>query len=178
MKPGSEADHVLVSTMSDETGALHPLVEGRAVNSGADRFGGVLMGELVAIADSGRTPLVTFPGQPGSAAVRARTIADLHDGHVGRHVLLMFEGADPAQPIVIGVLRGAEGWPLDVRPGHVEIDVDGRRLVVTAEEQLVLRCGRASITLTKSGKVLIEGAYVSSRSSGVQRIVGGSIQLN
>ena len=51
-------------------------------------------------------------------------------------------------------------------------------MIVSAKEQLVLRCGKASITLTKAGKVLIEGSYVSSRSTGVNRVKGGSIQLN
>jgi hypothetical protein len=51
-------------------------------------------------------------------------------------------------------------------------------LIVSAREQLILRCGAASITLTKSGKVLIQGAYVSSTSTGVNRIKGGSVQLN
>jgi hypothetical protein len=49
---------------------------------------------------------------------------------------------------------------------------------MTAREQLVLRCGAASITLTRDGKVLIQGAYVSHRSSGVMRIKGGSVQIN
>ena len=51
-------------------------------------------------------------------------------------------------------------------------------MVLSAQEEIVLRCGKASITLTKAGKVLIEGAYVLSRSSGVNRIRGGSVQLN
>lgn len=51
-------------------------------------------------------------------------------------------------------------------------------MIVSAKEQLVLRCGKASITLTKAGKVLIKGSYVLSRSSGVNRIKGGSVQLN
>jgi hypothetical protein len=42
----------------------------------------------------------------------------------------------------------------------------------------VLQCGKASITLTKAGKVLIQGSYVSSRSTGVNRVKGGSVQLN
>ena len=50
--------------------------------------------------------------------------------------------------------------------------------MVDAREQLVLRCGKARITLTSAGKVLIEGAYISSRSTGVNRIKGGSVQLN
>ena len=138
----------------------------------------LVVGELVAMTDEGRTALVLYPGQPGSAALAARSVVDLHGPHIGRHVVLMFEGGDPARPIVMGVLREGEGWPLAERPGQVEVDTDGERLIVSAKEQLVLRCGKASITLTNAGKVLIQGAYVSSRSSGVNRIKGGSVQLN
>jgi hypothetical protein len=51
-------------------------------------------------------------------------------------------------------------------------------MIVSARKQLVFRCGRASITLTEDGKVLIQGTYLSSRSSGVHRIKGGSVQIN
>jgi len=139
---------------------------------------GVRIGTLVGMTDEGRTPLVIFPGQRGTAAVAARAVLDLHGEHIGRDVVLMFEEGDPGHPIVLGCLPRAEGWPLMDRPGRVEVDADGERLMVSAKEQLVLRCGKASITLTKEGKVLIEGAYVSSRSSGANRIKGGSVQLN
>ncbi len=76
------------------------------------------------------------------------------------------------------MLRGSTAWPLTDSPAQVEVDADGQRLVVSAKEQLVLRCGKASITLTKAGKVTIEGSYVSSRSTGVNRVKGGSVQLN
>jgi hypothetical protein len=139
---------------------------------------GVVIGELIGMKDEGRTPLVLFPGQHGSAALAARTVVDLHGPHIGRKVVLMFEGTDPGKPIVMGVLREGEGWPLANRPDQVEVDADGERLIISAKEQLVLRCGKASITLTKAGKVLIQGNYVLSRSSGVNRIKGGSVQLN
>lgn len=42
----------------------------------------------------------------------------------------------------------------------------------------MLRCGKASITLTRSGKIILRGTYISSRSSGVIRIKGGSVQIN
>ncbi|MDH6170709.1 hypothetical protein M2282_005884 [Variovorax boronicumulans] len=140
--------------------------------------GGVVTGELVAIADEGRTPLVMFPGQPGTAAVRARSVADLHGAHIGAAVVLMFEEADAARPIVMGVIRGSEGWPLAEQPAQVEVDADGARMVVSAREQMVLRCGKASITLTRAGKVLIQGSYVLSRSTGVNRVKGGAVQIN
>ena len=139
---------------------------------------GVVVGELLAIADEGRTPLVTFPGQQGSSGIPARTTVDLHGAHIGVPLALMFESGDPDRPVVLGVLRDGRSVPIDRSPGTVDVDADGERLVVTASRQLVLRCGKASITLTRAGKVLIEGAYVSSRSSGVNRIKGGSVQLN
>lgn len=56
--------------------------------------------------------------------------------------------------------------------------VDGSKVVLEGKEEIVLKCGEASITLTKSGKILIRGKYLLNRSSGVNRISGGSVQVN
>jgi Domain of unknown function (DUF6484) len=136
------------------------------------------VGVLVAIADQGRSPMVLFSGQCGKAAVLARSTVDLHSTHIGQDVVLTFDAGDLTRPIVIGLLQSKRNGTDISRPPRVEVEADGQRVLVTAEEQLVLRCGKASITLTKSGKVLIVGEYVSSRSSGVNRMKGGSIQLN
>jgi uncharacterized protein DUF6484 len=157
---------------------LRKVMDEQPAKAPAGAAAGVVIGELVGMKDEGRTPLVLFPGQHGSAAAVARTLVDLRGPHVGRKVALMFEGGDRSKPIVMGVLREGEGWPLEDRPAQVEVDADGERLIVSARGQLVLRCGKASITLTKAGKVLIQGTYLSSRSSGVNRIKGGSVQLN
>lgn len=141
------------------------------------RIDGVLTGVLIGFKEGGAVPLVIFPGQPGTAAVAARSTVDLQGAHIGRPVVLMFDGGDPMRPIVLGCIRGESTAPTP-QPGHIDVDVDGERLLVSAKEQLVLRCGKASITLTRSGKVLIQGAYVSSRASGVVRIKGGAVQLN
>ncbi len=146
--------------------------------AGQPRIDGVRIGELVGFTDNTATPLVIYPGQPGTAAISARTIPDLHGAHIGRQVVLMFDEADALRPIVMGCLQAASAWPMEHKPDQVEVDADGQRLVVTAKEEIVLRCGQASITLTKAGKVLIKGTYLLSRSSGVNRIKGGSVQLN
>ncbi len=59
-----------------------------------------------------------------------------------------------------------------------EARLDGERVVLSADKEIVLKCGKASITLTRAGKVLIRGAYLLNRSSGVNRIKGGSVQIN
>ena len=169
------------TTVKEQTGAdlLRPLVEAQPAKVlNGSSVAGVVIGELIGIKDEGHTPLILFPGQLGSAAVAARTVVDLYGPHIGRKVVLMFEGGDSGKPIVMGVVREGEGWPLADRPGQVEVDADGERMIVSGKEQVVLRCGKASITLTKAGKVLIQGSYVLSRSSGVNRVKGGSVQLN
>lgn len=178
-----EADAELAIKEETSDDLLRPLIEkeftqvSRTVPP-ANEQAGVIIGELIGMADEGRIPLICYPGQPGPAALQARSIVDLHGKHIGQQVVLMFEANDPMKPIIMGVLQNKEGWPLDQHPDQVEMDVDGERMIVSAKEQLVLRCGKASITLTKAGKVLIKGSYVLSRSSGVNRIKGGSVQLN
>jgi hypothetical protein len=67
--------------------------------------------------------------------------------------------------------------PLESSPLQT-INVDGKRVVIEGQEEIVLSCGESSITLTKAGKILIRGKYLVSRSSGVNRILGGSVQIN
>ncbi|HUD34263.1 MAG TPA: DUF6484 domain-containing protein [Variovorax sp.] len=138
------------------------------------------VGELMALDASSGTAWVRIAGTPNADVVAARSVVDLHAAHVGREVLLDFIGGDASRPVIVGVFAGAgaSGWPDARTPNTVQIDADGARLIVGAKDQLVLRCGKASITLTKAGKVLIEGSYVLSRSTGVNRVKGGSVQLN
>jgi len=188
MNPNDLPDDVMATTealAADGASLLSPLLRGATRGSlepiecePGPRLHGVVIGELLALTDNGTTPLVRFPGQVGESAVAARSSVDLHGPHIGQGVVLVFEQGDPARPIVMGVLRGASGWPQADKPAQVDVDADGERLIVSAKEQLVLRCGKASITLTKAGKVLVEGSYVLSRSTGVNRIKGGSVQLN
>jgi hypothetical protein len=142
------------------------------------RIIGVVIGELLALHGDDRAPLVRFSGQPGTAALVARRSIDLSGQHIGHEIVLMFENGDPLRPIVIGLLRGQSDTSGLGESAQVDVDADGERMIVSVKEELVLRCGKASITLTKSGKVLIEGTSVLSRATGTNRIKGGSIQLN
>jgi hypothetical protein len=142
------------------------------------RIDGAIIGRLVGFADNGATSLVTYCEQPSGAALPARATLDLHAAHIGRDVVLMFEAGDPYRPIVIGCIHDTAAQIRSDSPEQLRIDADGHRLIVSANEQIVLRCGKASITLTKEGKVIIQGAYVSNQSSGVLRLKGGSVQIN
>jgi hypothetical protein len=67
----------------------------------------------------------------------------------------------------------------NTHPGEpLEALVDGKRVVLDAQDEIVLRCGSASITLRRNGRVVVRGTYVETRSQGVNRIKGGSVQIN
>lgn len=134
------------------------------------RLDGVMIGTLLALSDEG-TPQVSFPGCGEAQGLVARSMAALTGADIGAQVALMFENGDPARPLVIGRLLGASA-------PSAQVQLDEERLELRAEREIVLRCGKASITLTRAGKVIIQGAYLSSRSSGVNRIKGGSVQIN
>ncbi len=154
----------------------------------ASALAGVVIGVIVGV-NAGGQPLVDFVGNPSAAPLVARSTAVVGPSDVGRDVALLFEGGDPAQPIVLGVVQRppetvprtqheAIGETIGEAARPVEASVAGERVVITADEEIVLRCGQASITLTRAGKVLIRGAYLLSRSSGVNRVKGGSVQIN
>ena len=103
------------------------------------------------------------------------TTASLQATDVGGEVALLFEDGDPTRPVVIGRLLRRSVEPL---APVVDVVRDGERLELRAQQEIVLRCGKASITLTRAGKVLIRGGFISSWSSGAHRIKGGSVHLN
>ena len=146
--------------------------------------GGLRLGTLVAIGEAG-APLVALSGSDKADAIASRSIVTCDHKHIGRDVVLGFEGGNLQQPIQLGFLDEAAppsaedpiaAKDLDKNP--LDLSVDNQRLELTAEREIVLRCGKASITLTRAGKVLIRGAFLLSRSSGVNRIKGGSVQIN
>jgi len=121
-------------------------------------------------------PLVDFCGNPANRQLPAVTTVMVRQQDVGKEAVLLFEDGDPERPILIGLVQPPNSCELDA--GKVDVTIDGSRLTLTAEQEITLRCGEASITLTREGKVLIKGAYLLSKSTGPNRIKGGSIHLN
>lgn len=134
------------------------------------------IGILVAFRDE--RPMVDFPDNR-AGLIPARTTVDLSELHGSEglpvEVLLVFNEGQPLQPVIVGRL-----FPEAVTPDaqSVQAKVDGRRLVLTAQEEIELRCGQARIVLRKNGRISVRGVYVETRAKGVNRIKGGSVQIN
>lgn len=147
----------------------------------AETLPAVTIGRLVA-ADPERGPVVDFAMNHSGAGVVARTIVALRQEQVGSELALVFEDGEWTRPIIVGVMQE---WNAPVtqrlgsiEPAMIEVKHDEDSLVLTAAKEITLQCGKASITLTSAGKLLLRGAYLLSRSSGVNRIKGGSVQIN
>lgn len=143
-----------------------PAVEAQPAQAGA------LMGRLVAI-ESGR-PTVEFDAGEGPCQVPARVLQDMATGGepwlVGQSVLLMLERGDAALPVIVG--RVADTLP------QPAVDLRAEELNFEGREQVVLRCGEASITLRADGQVLIKGSRLLSRASESNKIRGATVLIN
>jgi hypothetical protein len=118
-----------------------------------------------------RGVLVEVPGQV--APVPARSLVAIDRAAIAdrREVLLVFEQGRVDRPIVLGLLQDPTAVPDVAR-------VDGRRVVLEGKDEIELRCGAASITLRRNGRIVIRGVDVETRAKGRNRIRGGSVAIN
>jgi len=144
---------------------------------------------IVSIAADG-SPLVLVdadgPAVTARLAVRT-TLARLQLAIAQRQpAVVVFERGDRRLPLVVGLLERMDATPeppaaAAVEPApmaSLEADVDGRRVCLTAQDEIVLQCGSASVTLRRNGRVVIRGTYVETHSEGTNRIKGGQVQIN
>jgi hypothetical protein len=142
----------------------------------ADGKTGAVIGRVAGVDEAG-CALVHYAVNPTGAAVLADSTVPIKKQDVGREAVLVFRNGDTTKPIVMGLIQPAKATH-EAEAKTVDVERDGERLTLTADKEIVLSCGRASITLTRAGKVMIRGTYVLSRSSGVHRVQGGSVQIN
>lgn len=146
------------------TGPARRSTEGR---SSAQPIAGVVRATIAGTAADGR-PLVTWPGAPdGPLPAQVVWMSDppRWSECAGLAVVIGFEDGDSARPLLLGLL--------DAPPG-----ASSRTVRIEGGEELTLQCGDAKIVLRADGSVTILGAKVVTRARGVNKIKGGSVQIN
>ena len=166
--------------------------------------GEIVLGEISSI-DANGQPLVTFSLTKRYGPVVAMATIPITTAQIGRQVGLLFAQGREKTPVIIGVIHNALQNLLDnIEIGEAidggeriaaqplaasenpnsatenldDVKVEGKKIIIQGEQEVVLRCGDSSITLHKNGKISIRGKYLLNRSSGVNRIMGGSVQVN
>ncbi|MEP6652617.1 MAG: hypothetical protein ABJA82_04630 [Myxococcales bacterium] len=127
-----------------------------------------------------RGPLVDFDGNT-RGPVHARQTGPVPRarpaalGAIRQEIVLLVDPRPNHPPVLLGLLQS-----IGVASGvaDVEARVDGQRVEIDGRDEIVLRCGEASITLRRNGRVMISGVQVETRAKGVNRIKGGSVAIN
>ena len=178
-----EQKNLLMDVLAKPLGSIkHTIDSNQKEITSSEKIDGVVIGKVVTCDASGAVT-VDYPDNPADRPLFAASIALISADDINKDVALMFEAGNPQQPIIMGRLQrsftqeekiSAEAISTEV----TDVQLDGKRLKFSAEHEIVLRCGEASITLTRAGKVIIRGEYLLSRSTGTNRIKGGSVQIN
>ncbi len=143
--------------------------------------------------------LVDFVGnEEGPVAARSLVVLDVEAARRAvadrSAVALLFERGDAQRPLILGFVHTQCVRPLaaatpqvgSTLPAEVQLPstgtpearLDGRSVVLEGQELVVLRCGEASLELHRDGRLIIHGVHVVTHAEGVNRIRGGSVQIN
>ena len=118
--------------------------------------------------DGDRT-LVAVPTR-GSVSVPARRLDGVSVLEAGDEVVVAFVG-EASTAVIVGRVVDSTAPARDVR-------VNGRRVTLEADSELVLQCASATITIRRDGSVAVRGERVTSQARGRNRIRGSSVELN
>ena len=164
------------------------LAENKRAAETLERIEGVRVGKIVNVDESGQA-FVDFPGNT-QGPISARFTNSIKPGMLqkavsaDRDVLLVFENNDPGLPIIIDSLYSLVDEITESSTIALETErpkdvlIDGKRVTFDAKEEIVLRCGKSSIILSRDGKIVIKGSHLLSRSRGMNKIKGGAVHIN
>jgi hypothetical protein len=146
------------------------------------------VGKIVNVDENGQVLVDFLDNRQGPVAARftnsLKSKMTSQTTYTNQEVLLIFENNDAELPIIIDTLHSIVDEPSESSTTSLEagkpeyVMVDDKRIQIEGQDEVVLRCGKASITLRRNGRVIIRGAYVESRSKGTNRIKGGSVLIN
>jgi len=159
--------------------------------------GEIIIGTLTSFNANGEPCVSFFDVNKDIVAI---STVGLSKSSIGRKVALLFSNGNINAPVIMGLIHNPLYEMLEksaqirqrtdnqcsennkvLLSDDIDVEdvlIDGNKITFDAKEMIVLKCGESSITLTKSGKILIRGNYLLNRSTGVNRIMGGSVQVN
>ncbi|PTL79923.1 DUF6484 domain-containing protein [Vitiosangium sp. GDMCC 1.1324] len=141
------------------------------------------LGRIIGTDGEGR-PVVDFEGNPvgprvARKAVRLDAVGLQAAIETRQPVELRFEDGDPRHPIIMALLPVA---PRDAQPNALQAALEeaaeSRARVIQGQDGLALRCGEASVTLLRNGKVSLKGTSVETTAEGTLRLKGMSVQVH
>ena len=144
---------------------------------------GLALGHITGVSEDG-VVFVTVDGDAPRRAELASSVdtADVERARVAGELAVLALPTDPNRaPMILGLVQPPQAPDQAVAhlaPDSIVADADGKRLRLRAADEIVLECGKSSITLRRNGKVIIKGTHVETNSEGTNRIKGGQVRIN
>lgn len=164
-----------------------------------------VVGELVGVNDNGE-PLVSYSQILSSSPVSALSALSADDvssiSSFPVKVMITFDNGRCDHPIIAGLIK-TKLFSMDVLTQESKAkkdlesdsgqqvtnivssasnalitEVDGKKIILTGKEEILLKCGKSSILMRRDGKIVIKGSNITSRSSSAHKIKGSSVSIN
>lgn len=110
--------------------------------------------------------------------VAALAQADLDAAIADRRDAVLLFVVATGQPVLLGLRQPRPTAEIELPAQGLDASVDGKRVQLEGRDEVVLRCGKASITMRRNGRIVIRGVQVESRATGRNRIKGGAVLIN
>ncbi|MFT4538702.1 MAG: hypothetical protein ACI841_004909 [Planctomycetota bacterium] len=128
----------------------------------------VFSGEVVGVDANGQPMVRWADGRSHRAALAWQPTYPDWAKCTGLRVILSLIDGDESQPMIIG-LADAPPAPAKNTPDSIHLE---------AGKEFVIQCGKSKIALRADGRIEIRGGHLISRSSGPNKIKGGSVFIN
>lgn len=152
--------------------------------------GSALTGTLDGVDEQGRVWFRadgTTEAQPVELALAVSDEEIVRAADEGAGAVVLRPENEPGRLLLIGLLRrgvAASAGEVVVEPDEAPATrpdiavIDGKTVRFEARDEIVLECGKGSITLRKDGRIVIKGTHLLSRATGMHRIKGGQVNIN
>jgi hypothetical protein len=154
----------------------------RRSNRTVERVPGARIGWLLPESRPDRL-IVDFAGSGRTKGVRARTTvrltaAEWKDAAMNRRSVLLVSDDDHGEPrpVIVGFVY--DDGDIDRGMPSIDARVDGIAVRIEGRKQVEIRCGKASLVLTRDGRIILSGVEVDTRASGTNRVRGGIVKIN
>jgi hypothetical protein len=145
-----------------------PLSSVPPVRAAGRDLSGLELGRVIAI---DRGTIMVEVRRFGPDPLPAHTIVAHADLEPDDQVIVARLGEGESELVILGRLFDPLAPPRDVR-------VNGRKISIEADAELVLKCASATIRIGRDGLVAIRGDRVTTQARGANRIRGGSVEIN
>jgi hypothetical protein len=170
-QPDTEAAEVLRSILQAPLANASPsgaqIITGHL--AGIDKEGRILF--VAEQSDEPPTPVTIGVSLPDAALVPA--------ARNFQRALVVRTSETPPRLVLLSLLRERiDSAARNAAPGQLELKVDGETLRLTAEREIELKCGNASLILRQSGRVILKGTHLVNSSRGPIKIKGATVDIN